>query len=218
MFVYIVKFFTIMINTLKKYDEIVALYGDTLNKLANASDIECAEAFLKRPIPQQWQEILAPFAQMEIPFYFGLMPAEFWQALIEKRPDIAEAANCFENGKVALVCLAKADIETLGEILSPNNPNAGFHWCDILINRPFFVKYANEKGAWDIIKNTVFCVEALVQAKPQFVRKFQFEDIIAGIDDEDKKAFFLSNPDLMSACETNFPEQWQKFSKEILKA
>lgn len=62
-----------MIDTLKKYDEIVALYGEALNRLANASDTEYEEAFLKLSLPESWQKILTPFVNMEIPFCFGLM-------------------------------------------------------------------------------------------------------------------------------------------------
>lgn len=162
-----------IIKTLANYPEISDLYGGLFAKIADksAEDVRCTVK--KLAIPKSWKDIL-PKGESDAFYSFGFMPAEFWVILLKARKDIADAARCFESGRVALIC---AGLESEDEIeFMKSNFNgsicAGFHWVDILNYQPKYEDVAEKCNVWKtIMSGCPFAVAGLLRKRPEYAAK-----------------------------------------------
>lgn len=176
-----------IIKTLANYPEISDLYGGLFAKIAykSAEDVRCTVK--KLAIPKSWKDIL-PKGEGDAFYSFGFMPAEYWIALLKARKNTADAARCFESGRVGLICTGMGNNEDI-EFMKRNFDDsicAGFHWVDVLYYQPKYENIADSCNAWEVIMNNCpFAITNLLGKRPDYAVKFAAYEFWKFLDEDD---------------------------------
>ena len=189
---------TEIIKTLAQYPEVSALYGYIFEKSSGLSEEDEFDVVKLLKIPQEWRAFLPD--EYDVFYNFGFMPAEFWVILVKARKDIADAARCFQSGRVALIC---AGLESEDEIeFMKSNFNgsicAGFHWVDILNYQPKYEDVAEKCNAWKtIMSGCPFAVASLLRKRPEYAAKLAPYEFWKFFEEDDWELLKKEQPKLL---------------------
>lgn len=189
---------TEIIKTLAQYPEVSALYGDIFAKSADLSEEDAFEAVKLLRIPQEWRAFLP--AEHDVFYNFGFMPAEFWVILLKARKDIADAARCFESGRVALICAGLESEDEIEFMKSNFNDSicASFHWVDILNYQPKYEDIAEKCNAWKtIMSGCPFAVAGLLRKRPEYAVKLAPYEFWKFFEEDDWELLKKEQPELL---------------------
>lgn len=147
------------------------------------------------------------------------MPAEFWVILLRKRKDIANAARCFQSGRVALIC-AGLESEDEIEFMKSNFNNsvcAGFHWVDILKYQPKYEDIAEKCNAWEtIMSGCPFAVTSLLGKRPEYAAKLAPYEFWKFLGKDDWKVLGEEQPELLKYKNRNDKLRKRNYKNENL--
>lgn len=189
---------TEIIKTLAQYPEVSALYGDIFEKSSGLSEEDAFDAVKLLRIPQEWRAFLP--AEHDVFYNFGFMPAEFWVILLNARRDIANAARCFQSGRVALICAGLESEEEIEFMKSNFNDSicAGFHWVDILNYQPKYEDVAEKCNAWKtIMSGCPFAVAGLLRKRPEYAAKLAPYEFWKFFEEDDWELLKKKQPELL---------------------
>ncbi len=189
---------TEIIKTLAQYPEVSALYGDIFEKSSGHSEEDEFDVVKLLKIPQEWRAFLPD--EYNVFYNFGFMPAEFWVILLNARRDIANAARCFQSGRVALIC-AGLESEDEIEFMEANFNDsicAGFHWVDILNYQPKYEDVAEKCNAWKtIMSGCPFAVAGLLRKRPEYAAKLAPYEFWKFFEEDDWELLKKEQPKLL---------------------